>query len=97
MLPDKAICVRHIAEFQKRVAKSERKAEYETYGLLPFWNWKQAVEKAGQSVLDQNNMAEAAKRIRKFLIAWGIERTGIAKPPAIADLLKNIAPKHLPK
>ena len=60
----------------------------------PFWNWKSSVEITGASILDEGRIGEAACRLRKFLMSWDMNRTGVASVPDMREILMGIRPSY---
>ena len=96
MLPDYNTCIDRIKAYnqtqvynrkREEIGKSKQPLEIAFGG---FWRYKEHLENMGHGILDDEHLHETASKLYDFLDDWGMRQTGIAKPPQIEDVLKNI-------
>lgn len=81
--------------FQQRIKYFKGRFPCSTFD--EFWEYKQAVEKEGHSILDDDNLGKTARRLEETLLwnpEWGLAQTGIPKHPVIKEILRKVAPDY---
>jgi hypothetical protein len=86
MLPNYEICRRHLLAYKRRTEIPD------AYGL--FWNYKTALEKAGQSIFDEKNIDDAISSLCGLLRYLEPKSPGLAEASRIKQVLSNVRPYY---
>jgi hypothetical protein len=90
MLPNYAICRRHILAYKRKAVTPA--ADTITFPL--FWNYKTVLEKAGQSILDETHLDNTVSRLCGLLSYLAVKNPGLTEAGRIKQVLKNVRPYY---